>query len=367
MEQETAVATPAAGQVARQDMAGQELEVRGETAISPLVAQAEAREKVRFLIALKRPRNMDEVRLKLLNAIERPGWAGVPGKDKEKNWGAAWYDKPIGTGVEGFSIRFAEEAMLAMGNIDVAAITLYEDERVRQLQLVVLDLENNNSYPASITIEKTVIRKSLRRGETSPFPPVINSFGDVTYKMPASQDDMTQKQASEISKAMRTGIMRILPGWIKAECRTRILELRRGAVAKDPDGFRKKILDGFAALNIMPSDLEKLLGCEVAKASPDQLADLRDLWKNIANGDETFADALEGAGKGEKKKDKPEKKKPGLDALTEELKKKRAACGHEKLPPSKVSKLKAGQTLPCPECGTEVSNPEASAQATLEE
>lgn len=362
--EQTAMAKPAAGQVARQDMAGQELEVRGETAISPLVAQAEAREKVRFLIALKRPRNWDEVRLKLKNAIERPGWAGVPGNDKEKNWGAAWYDKPIGTGVEGFSIRFAEEAMLCMGNIDVATITLYEDEKVRQLQLVVLDLENNNSYPSSITLEKTVIRRKLRKGEKSPFPPVINSFGDVTYKMPASQDDMTQKQASEISKAMRTGIMRILPGWIKAECRTRILELRRGAVAKDPDGFRKKMLDGFAGLNIMPSDLEKLLGCEVSKASPDQLADLRDLWKNITNGDDTFANALESTGKGEQPAE-PKKKKPGLDGLTEELKKKQAACSHEKVSPSKVEALKPGKTLVCPDCSEELKP--AKGQRRLDE
>ena len=359
---------PQAGQVARQDMAGQELEVRGETAIAPLVAQAEAREKVRFLIALKRPRNWDEVRVKLLNAIERPGWAGVPGNDKEKNWGAAWYDKPIGAGVEGFSIRFAEEAMLCMGNIDVATITLYEDERMRQLQLVVLDLENNNSYPSSISLEKTVIRKKLRKGETSPFLPVINSYGDVNYKMPASQDDMTQKQASEISKAMRTGIMRILPGWIKAECRTRILELRRGAVAKDPDGFRKKLVDGFAVLNVMPSDLEKLLGCTLAKASPDQLADLRDLWKSITNGNQTFADALESAGKGEKKAG--ETQKPGLDGVTDRLKADKEAkktCSHLKVPPSKVSKLKAGETLPCGECGANVSNPEATAQQTLSE
>ena len=65
----------------------------------------------------------------------------------------------------------------------------------------------------------------------------------------------------------------------------------------------------------------------------------------------------------------------GLDGLTARLGEANAeaapkdvsACSHPKVPPSRVAKLKAGQTLPCPECGTEVSNPDAPAQGTLSE
>jgi hypothetical protein len=227
--------------------------------------------KARFTIALRRPRDWDDVRSKMLRACERPGFAGSA---TEKTWGAAWYRKPVGEGVEGFSIRFAEEAVRCMGNLDVEPVVVFEDAGKRILNVTVLDLESNVAYQTPITVEKTVVRKFLKKGEEA-LRVMVNSRGETTYLLPATDDEVFSKQQNLSSKALRTNVLRILPGDIQAECRARILAIRNGEAAKDPDGFRKKVADGFAKLNVRPSDLKELLGHDLATASPAELTDSR--------------------------------------------------------------------------------------------
>jgi len=303
--------------VTRYEGAAQEIERRGDTSAVMLAAQAEAMVKARFYIALNRPRDWDDVRAKLLRACERPGFAGSA---TEKVWGAAWFRKPVGEGVEGFSIRFAEEALRCMGNIDIETTPIYEDEQKRVLRVTVLDLESNTSFPTSVTIEKTIVRKFLKKGEEA-LRVMVNSRNETTYLLPAGEDDVFQKQQVMASKAIRNGVLRLLPGDIQAECRTRILAIRQGEAAKDPDGFRKKVADGFAKLNVLPSDLKKYIGHDLAQASPAELTDLRDLWQQIEEGKTTWASVLEAQAEERGEQPPPgEKPKPGLEGLTDKLK-----------------------------------------------
>src|SRR4051812_13196904 len=72
----------------------------GETASSALAAAAEAQVKAQYLVALNRPRDLDNVRSLLLKECERSTFAA-----------AAIYSKPVGgKKVTGPSIRFAESA-----------------------------------------------------------------------------------------------------------------------------------------------------------------------------------------------------------------------------------------------------------------
>lgn len=286
------------GTVARRGFGSEELAVTGETASVILAAQAKAMVEARFIVAMKNPRNWDDVRIKLLKACERTGFATGyldPGvRDPKKAVGAAWYNKPIGEGVQGFSIRFAEEAMRCMGNLDINTITLYDDEQRRILSVVVTDLENNVALPISITIEKIVERRKL--GKNQEFIRTRhNSYGEPLYIVPATEDEVFQKQQSASSKAIRNAILRLLPGDIAAECRQRILEIRAGDVAKDPDKFRKQVTSGFATLNVMPSGINEFLGHELAIATPSEIQDLRDLYEEIKAGKITWVDALDAA------------------------------------------------------------------------
>jgi hypothetical protein len=360
------VPQPQPGTVARREFGADQLAVAGETSTALLAAQAEAMVKARFVVAMQRPRDFDDVRAKLLRACERPGFAGSA---TEKTWGAAWYHKPVGDGVEGFSIRFAEEALRCMGNIDVETLPIFEDATRRILRVTVLDLESNISIPTSVSIEKTVVRKYLKKGEEA-LRVIVNSRQETTYLVPATEDEVFQKQQSLASKAIRNGVLRLLPGDIQAECRTRMLAIRNGEAAKDPDGFRRKVADGFTKLNVLPSQLKDYLGHELAQSTPAELTDLRDLWKAIEEGRTTWAEAMAAAA--EDRGEAPAsgeaaEKKPALDALKEKLQAQAKAdgCKHPDVPPSAVAGLKEGETVACKACGELLGNPEAEKPASV--
>jgi len=357
----------AAGTVARQEFGATQLEISGETAGTALAAQARAMVEARFIVAMRRPRDWDDVRTKLLKACERPGFAGSA---TEKIWGAAWYRKPVGEGVEGFSVRFAEEAARAMGNIDVQVVPVYDDPLRRIVTVTVMDLESNIAFPTSISFEKTVERKFLKKGEVA-IRVRVNSEGRPVYVLPATDDDVATKQANLASKALRNGLLRILPGDIASACRSRILEIRNGAAAKDPDKARRELADGFAALNILPSALKEYLGHELSLSTPAELTDLRELWMELKEGKTTWPEVMEEvrAERGQEPGEAPPKPKPGLDGVTETLKAKAAArepgsddgwpapgCEHLSVPPSRVAALPAGKSIVCPDCGEELKN-----------
>jgi hypothetical protein len=286
MTETTDIQRHGAGTIARQEFSGQELVTTGETVATVLAARAKAEVEARFIMAMQRPRNLLDVRKKLLDACERPGFAG---NATEK--GIAWYRKPIGQGVEGFTIRFAEEALRAMGNMDPVAEVIWEDDRKRIIAIKVTDLENNISTSVTTVIEKTIERKKLKRGEVA-ISERINSYGEVVYLRQATEDEILQKQNSAISKAMRNGILRLVPGDIQAECRDRIFQIRAGDIAKDPGGWVKKIADGFAKHGVKPSALKKLLGHDLEESTQAELADLRSIWDDMRQGRTTWGEIM---------------------------------------------------------------------------
>src|SRR6185436_4716998 len=114
--------------------------VRGEVASAAVAAKAEAIAKARYVMAYNRPRNINQARITILEACKRPAFAEV-----------ARYNKPVGGGtIDGFSIRFAEEAIKAMTNVAVDSTTLFEDSEKRIVQVSVTDLEANVTYGKDI-------------------------------------------------------------------------------------------------------------------------------------------------------------------------------------------------------------------------
>lgn len=308
-----------AGQVQRQEFGATQLAVSGETAVAAAAATARAMVEARFVMALQRPRDWDDVRAKLLRAIERPGFAGKHGEKSKP--GQAWFSKPIGDGVEGLTIRFAEEVFRCMGNVDARPVTVYEDATRRIVEVTVLDLESNLSFASTVLVPKTVERKFLKKGEVA-LSVRTNSQGEPTYTRLATEDEIMSTQGSLISKAMRTNGLRLLPGDIRAECETRIQAIRFGEAATNPDGVRKEISDAFNKLNVVPSALKQYLGHELALATPAELSELRELYKAIKDGKVTWVEALRSVMEERGEAEAPKKAEPvtTLAGVTEKLK-----------------------------------------------
>jgi len=278
-----------------------------ETISSVLAAQAEAEVKARYIVAMQRPRNIERVRQALKQECERPGFSDVafyrlPPRSKKRD------AKPI----QGLSVRFAEAAFRAMGNLDMKAIVTYEDDEMRILRATVIDIESNAAVSTDIPVKKTIERRYLKEGETA-ISQRLNSEGQVVYLRRATDDEITPKQNSAISKAFRNGILRLLPGDIQDECERRILQIRQGAVPTDPKEQVRRVIDSFGSIGVDADDLVKYLGHKVETCSPAELQGLRDLYSAIRAGETTFHEELSAREEpAEPKKTKTEQLKDSL-------------------------------------------------------
>jgi hypothetical protein len=268
-------------------------------------AQIEAR----YVVAGRRPRDIDNVRVQILRNIERLGFAET-----------AWFRKPIGQGIEGFSVRFTDMAAQVLGNILEEAFAIFEDPNRRVMRISVTDLETNLTKYRDVTMDKTVERRSLNDGRLATNVRK-NARGEATYTVPATEDELLAKEGALSAKIRRNLVLQILPGDIQDAAKARILEIRQGSTPKDPESAKRKIVDSFAALNVSPSDLKAYLGHDVATCSPNELQELRDMYSAIASGETSWAE-IEADKKDLLTKDAGSEtvSKPGLEGVKERLK-----------------------------------------------
>lgn len=257
-----------------------------ETASTAVAAQARASVDARYLVALRNPRSWDTVRVRVLEACKRPGFAE-----------GARYSKPVGKkSVVGPSIRFAEEALRAMGNCYVETMVVFDDDERRIIRVTVTDLESNLSYPQDLLIAKTVERSSVRDGQNV-IDRRLNTKGQTVYIVEATEDDLLVKQAALTSKAIRTGALRLLPSDILEEAMELVPETLMKKDAADPAGARKRLCDAFYTLGVAPDDLEDYLGHKLDQTTPAELNLLRTIYQALKDGEATWVEVLETKGK----------------------------------------------------------------------
>jgi hypothetical protein len=256
-----------------------------ETASSAVAAQAKAIVEARYVIAIRRPRDWDVVREKMLKECRRPSFAAV-----------ARYQKPIGPDrtkwPTGPSIRFAEAAVRNMTNITVETMMVYDDREKRIVRVTVTDLEANVPYSDDVPVQKTIERRKTKDGDVV-IRTRTNSYGDTLYILEATDDDILNKQRALVSKAVRTLGLRLIPGDIVDECMDAVVETQRNADAQDPDAAKRRIFDAFGEVGVRAEQVKEYLGHDASTLSPKELTELRALYAAIRDGEATWRDVME--------------------------------------------------------------------------
>ena len=247
-----------------------------ETYAAVMASQAEANVKARYAMALSRPRDLDVVRQRMLKDAMRPSFANC-----------AIYHKPIGKGVEGPSIRFVEAALRAMGNTYIETAVTFDDLEKRIVRVSVTDLETNTYYNQDVTVQKTVERTSLKPGEKA-ISQRKNSYGKITYTVPATDDDILNKTNALISKAVRTLGLRLVPGDLVDEALWYVRETMRRQDAQDPDAAKRNIIDAFAQLGITVDALKEYLGHSLDIVAPAEIGELRKIFSTLRDGETSW-------------------------------------------------------------------------------
>lgn len=262
--------------------ASQELAVV-ETASSAVAAQAKAMVESRYIMAMRNPRNWDQVRQDIMRECRRPSFA---------NNKSAYYRKPIGAGVEGLGIRFVEVALRCMKNVLIETSMIFEDASKEVHRVCVTDLESNITYPLDVRVSKTVER-SKPADDGSYISVRMNSYNKPVYTIPGTDDDLLNKRGALISKAIRTLGTRIIPGDIQDEAEEIIKSVRMDDAAKDPDKNRKILADLFAEIGVKAAALSQYLGHDLSTCSPKEIVDLRAIHGAISSGEATWAEVID--------------------------------------------------------------------------
>jgi hypothetical protein len=271
---------PHGNMLARREFSGTAM-VQASAAAEALVAKERANAEAKWIIAMRRPRNMDAVRQDILKECRRPGFAD-----------AAVYEVPRGgTKIVGLSIRFAEVAVRCMGNLQPEVITVFDGDDTRLVRCTVTDYESNVTWSKDITVKKTVERKQIGKGQRV-HGERLNSYGDRVYIVDATDDDVNTKEAALVSKALRTLILRCIPGHIQDEALALCNKIYADKQARDPDAARVAMLDAFASVSIKPTDLEELLGHTTERMQPAEVDRLRKIYAAISEGHTTWHDVI---------------------------------------------------------------------------
>lgn len=246
--------------------------------VAAAAAGASAMVQARIMVAMQRPRDIDEVRRRLLNECKRPRFAET-----------ARYAKPMGgRSVAGWSIRFAEAAVRMLGNVDVRATTISEDDEKVVLRFEAIDLETNSSFGGETTVSKTVERSKLRQGEVALYVRT-NSKGFPTYVVRANEDDLVTKMGNVISKGIRTYAMRHVPADILEEC----MDVINAGPKEDPTLARKRIVDAYAAMGVSPEQVKQIAGTrDLSLITAAQLTHLRETYTAIKEGETSIEEVL---------------------------------------------------------------------------
>ena len=264
----------------------------GETATAAQASQAQALVLAQYTMAERHPRRMLDVANKLADECKRPRFAekarySIP----YKSWDPTTR-KSITTYVEGFSIRFAEAAIRLLGNVLIQTPIVHDDDDKRIGRVFVIDLERNTIYASDVTVEKVVERKQLKQGQ-QPIRVRKNSFGDTVYVVAASEQDFRAKWQSELSKAIRTNALRLVPADILEDCEEQLAQTISDADAKDPGAALKRLARAFADVGVPVVELEKLLGHSIETVSPAEIERLRGIYTAISDGVASWSEILD--------------------------------------------------------------------------
>jgi hypothetical protein len=263
---------------------------------------AKARIQAAFLMALHKPRNSDQARVNILEACKRPMFAE-----------RVEYSKPVGgKAIKGPSVRFAELALREWQNVMTESQVIYEDETVRRIRVSITDLETNASFSKEIQIGKTVERRRADGREV--VSERTNTDGKQTYIVKATDEELHNKEAALISKALRNEGLRLIPSDIVDEAIEVAKETLKKQDAQDPNAAKKKLLDAFAEIGIKPKDLEEYLKHKTDLITPAELQDLRGIYRAIKDGDAKWAEYIQPDPVEQKTEDKKDELKAKLKA-----------------------------------------------------
>jgi hypothetical protein len=275
------------------------------TELMPSAGAAEKQFEIQSAIVVARrfPRNESQAFERLMRACQRSSFADD-----------ASYSFPRGSAtVTGPSVGLAREAARVWGNIRYGLEIVRDDETSRQIRGWAWDLETNTKVSAEDDFSKLIQRKGKN--------------GQPTQWVKPDERDLRELTNRRGAICVRNSILQLLPKDLIEDAEQKCKETLRSQAQKDPEAARKKLILAFSELNVTPVMLEAKLGHPLAEASPAEIAELRTIYKSIADGNSTWAEYV-------RPQEPPQPPAAGLADLTEKLTQETVPAGYPQTPPT---------------------------------
>ena len=227
-----------------------------------MVAQTEGEIKGMMILARQFERDVNKAFAKSLQHCKRPAFAQE-----------AMYVFPrAGTKIEGPSVKLARALAASWGNIRTGFRIASMDEEYVHLLGFCLDLETNTwqEYPSKF--KRLVQRK--RDGKTAWVRP--------------DERDLRELIGRHGAICERNAILKVLPpdlvGDAVATVRKTLELAASGEIEEDREKALRSIIVGFHSLLVTKEHLEDYLEHPIEAISPEELADLRGVYRSISEG-----------------------------------------------------------------------------------
>lgn len=225
----------------------------GAVAIEQERAIAEAQGKL--VIAKRFPRDQAAAYQRVMDACSRMGLAEE-----------AIYSFPRGREtVTGPSIRLAEELARCWGNIDYGLRELSRRAGESEMEAYAWDLETNTSTSQKFTVKHV---RDTRQGRQ-----------DLT-----DERDIYEIGANQGARRLRARLLAILPPDLVDAAVGRCRATLAGKTEMPMADRVRALVDGFAGIGVNAALIEKRVGKKLDELLPDELVDLRAVYKSIKDG-----------------------------------------------------------------------------------
>ncbi len=218
-----------------------------------------------IIVARRFPRDEKAARARLLQSCERPGFA----ED-------ALYSFPRGGAtIEGPGVNLAREASRVWGNMRYGTEIVRDDDETVQIRGWAYDVEANNKSSAEDFFKKLVQRK----------------MGKQTVWVKPDERDMRELINRRGAILERNSLLKLLPPDLIEEAKECCKETMRRAAKHRPDESREKLVTAFRELGITAEMIvTQLLHHPLHQITPDEIAQLRRIYKAIQEGAATWAE-----------------------------------------------------------------------------
>lgn len=241
------------------------LSVREEstTEIQTTRAAALAQHEIQSAIAVAKrfPRNEDAAFGSLMRMCKRSTFAEQ-----------AEYRFPRGgSQITGPSVHLARAAAQAWGNMQHGVDVISDAPAVRTIRAWAWDVESNLRVSADDTFAKLIYRKA--KGWVEP-----------------DERDLRELTNRRGAILVRNCILQIIPSDLVEDAVSEARKTQAAGAAADPDGQRKAVITSFDEIGVSVEMLEQYLGHTLASCAPDEIVNLRGIYKSIRDGNSKWSE-----------------------------------------------------------------------------